>query len=122
MRRQSSEPAVLHSSIALLQERFRQLQRVKEKREEREQIRAINEHLHLQQQQQQPKWFVHPELMHPSSHLRNTASSFLVSESNDFNEFQSVEASLSLRSWRPPASVIQSSNGFNEEVDTSLHL
>ncbi|KAH0468234.1 hypothetical protein IEQ34_003267 [Dendrobium chrysotoxum] len=121
MRRQSSEPAVLHSSIALLQERFRQLQRVKEKREEREQIRAINEHLHLQQQQQQqPKWFVHPELMHPSSHLRNTPS-FLLSKSNDFNEFQSMEASLSLRSW-PPASVIQSSNGFNEEVDTSLHL
>ncbi|KAI0525026.1 hypothetical protein KFK09_004417 [Dendrobium nobile] len=118
MRRQSSEPAVLHSSIALLQERFRQLQRVKAKREEREQIRAINEHLHLQQQQ--PKWFVHPELLHPSSHLRNS-SSFLLGESKDFNEFQSLEASLSLRSW-PPASVIQSSNGFNEEVDTSLHL
>lgn len=32
----SSDPTVVPSSIALLQERFRQLQRVKQKREERE--------------------------------------------------------------------------------------
>ncbi|EXB29524.1 hypothetical protein L484_010582 [Morus notabilis] len=36
--------AVVHSSIALLQERFRQLQRVKEVREERELLRILSEH------------------------------------------------------------------------------
>lgn len=36
MGREGNDPIALHSSIALLQERFRQLQRVKEMREERE--------------------------------------------------------------------------------------
>ncbi|XP_054800523.1 uncharacterized protein LOC129304762 [Prosopis cineraria] len=37
----SHDPTVVHSSIALLQERFRQLQRVKEMREEKELLRVL---------------------------------------------------------------------------------
>lgn len=49
MGRQSNDPIVTQSSIALLQERFRQLQRVKEMREERE--------LHLHKMVVEPKLF-----------------------------------------------------------------
>ncbi|KAL6281904.1 hypothetical protein ACE6H2_012833 [Prunus campanulata] len=41
MERESHDATVIHSSIALLQERFRQLQRVKEMREEREILRML---------------------------------------------------------------------------------
>ncbi|KAL7175303.1 hypothetical protein ACSBR2_028996 [Camellia fascicularis] len=43
MSRQSSDSLVNHSSIALLQERFKQLQRAKEMREERELSRQLSE-------------------------------------------------------------------------------
>ena len=43
MGRDSHDPTSFHSSIALLQERFRQLQRVKEMREERELQKMLNE-------------------------------------------------------------------------------
>ena len=45
MGREGQDPTVLHhsSSIALLQERFRQLQRVKEMREERELLKLLSE-------------------------------------------------------------------------------
>ncbi|KAK9224201.1 hypothetical protein WN944_012651 [Citrus x changshan-huyou] len=49
MGRESNDPIVTQSSIALLQERFRQLQRVKEMREERE--------LHLHKMVVEPKLF-----------------------------------------------------------------
>nr|VVW60284.1 unnamed protein product [Nymphaea colorata] len=43
MGRHANDSAVLHSTIALLQERFRQLQRVKEMREEKELMRLVAE-------------------------------------------------------------------------------
>ncbi|CAI8590539.1 unnamed protein product [Vicia faba] len=43
MGRENHDPTIVHSSIALLQERFRQLERVKEMREERELKRMLNE-------------------------------------------------------------------------------
>lgn len=49
MGRETNDPIVTQSSIALLQERFRQLQRVKEMREERE--------LHLHKMVVEPKLF-----------------------------------------------------------------
>ncbi|KAL2474492.1 Uncharacterized protein Adt_35228 [Abeliophyllum distichum] len=41
MGRQNNDPKVVGSSIVLLQERFRRLQRLKEKREERELVKLL---------------------------------------------------------------------------------
>ncbi|KAK8521683.1 hypothetical protein V6N12_066273 [Hibiscus sabdariffa] len=43
MGRQGGDPTVVSSSIALLQERFRQLQKDREKREERELLKLLSE-------------------------------------------------------------------------------
>ncbi|KAK2447975.1 hypothetical protein P8452_12201 [Trifolium repens] len=43
MGRENHDPTIVHSSIALLQERFRQLERAKEMREERELKKIVNE-------------------------------------------------------------------------------
>lgn len=43
MGRESSDQTMTHSSIVLLQERFRQLQRVKKMREEKEMLRLFSE-------------------------------------------------------------------------------
>lgn len=43
MGRESSDQTMIHSSIVLLQERFRQLQKVKEMREEKEMLRLFSE-------------------------------------------------------------------------------
>lgn len=43
MGRQSSDPTTVSSSIALLQERFRQLQKVKERREEQKLLQMLSE-------------------------------------------------------------------------------
>ncbi|KAG8097218.1 hypothetical protein GUJ93_ZPchr0013g34857 [Zizania palustris] len=97
MRRHGSEasPSIVHtSSIALLQERFRNLQRVKEMREGREVMKApvpsadAHHHDHraaagsasssalslsLQAaangSNEQPRWFLHPDLVRPSRPL-----------------------------------------------------
>ncbi|KAG0458431.1 hypothetical protein HPP92_023290 [Vanilla planifolia] len=109
MARPNSESAAFHSSIALLQERFKQLQRAKEMREEREQIRATNDAAQRSptacddRQHQPPEWFVHPDLIHPSRPL-TTGSSF---------------------SHRPHeyCTDLEAYNGDGEaEIDTSLHL
>ncbi|KAJ6314515.1 hypothetical protein OIU78_018070 [Salix suchowensis] len=46
--RQSCDPAIIHSSIALLQERFRQLERAKEMRQQRELLKLFSEADHVQ--------------------------------------------------------------------------
>lgn len=120
MGKKNSEVAGQHSSIALLQERFRKLERVKELREEREQIKALtdagrkNQSVNYAQQQQQPatsKWFIHPDLIHPSQTLSGGSSSSLRS-CDDNNEIQNFETTLSMQPL-----------GYSEgDVDTSLHL
>ncbi|ONK59826.1 uncharacterized protein A4U43_C08F11220 [Asparagus officinalis] len=71
MGRQGNDPTVFHSSIALLQERFRQLQRVKEMREERELLKGFAGTTTESDPHppQPPKWFLHPDLVRPSRPL-----------------------------------------------------
>ncbi|KAH0451027.1 hypothetical protein IEQ34_021719 [Dendrobium chrysotoxum] len=119
MGKKNSEASVHHSSIALLQERFRQLERVKELREEREQIKALTDAGRRSpstsyEQQQQPatsKWFIHPDLIHPSRPLSGGPSSSLRSH-EEHNEIQNFDTPLSMQPL-----------GYSEaDVDTSLHL
>jgi len=114
---QGNDPTVVHSSIALLQERFRQLQRVKEMREERKLIREFAAaDTEPTQRQPQPKWFSHPDLVRPSRPLSGPPA-----HRGEQPEFRALETSLSMGLWhnRPGAS---RPGGGETDVDTSLHL
>ncbi|KAL0907062.1 hypothetical protein M5K25_025602 [Dendrobium thyrsiflorum] len=121
MGKKNSEASVHHSSIALLQERFRQLERVKELREEREQNKALTDagrrspSTCYEQQQQQPatsKWFIHPDLIHPSGPLSGGGPSSSLRSHEEHNEIQNFDTPLSIEPL-----------GYSEgDVDTSLHL
>ncbi|KAI0493140.1 hypothetical protein KFK09_027416 [Dendrobium nobile] len=115
MGKKNSEASAHHSSIALLQERFRQLERVKELREEREQIKALTEAGRspstCYEQPATSKWFIHPDLIHPSRPLSGGPSSSLRSQEEN-NEIQNFDTPLSMQPL-----------GYSEgDVDTSLHL
>ncbi|CAL9053487.1 unnamed protein product [Musa banksii] len=111
MGRQSNDTTARCSSIALLQERFRQLQRIKEMREEKRILRMIAE-------AEQPKWFFCRDLAHPSRPL--CGSSSLQAEYHvNCTEIQSFKTSLSLCLWSSDVSMKMSNE---TEVDTSLHL
>lgn len=136
MGRESHDPSVVNSSIALLQERFRQLQRVKEMREERELMK-----MHTAPKQQfnsniptvtydyeSTRLFSHPELIVPSrSPPHVSLSLWPTSQSSvqtpvsmnlcptDYTHTQSMQAS-----WKK--NVYDWDSGSDSGVDTSLHL
>lgn len=95
MGRENSDQAVVHSSIALLQERFRQLQRVKEMREERELLRLFSSSSDSSETSISPtstacnvpppsnKLFYHPELIIPPQPTFQSFHHFLRTESRD---------------------------------------
>ncbi|KAH7660576.1 hypothetical protein IHE45_15G001400 [Dioscorea alata] len=133
MRRQSNDPTVLHSSIALLQERFRKLQKVKEMREERELLRVftdaeaeaeaeatILDNAHYER----PTWFIHPELIRPTRSLQPYPSTTQLKRHSDSMELQIFDTSLSIGFQSDPLIKHSSSaRCFNDtEVDTTLHL
>uniref|UniRef100_A0A1D1Z2Y3 Polyprotein n=1 Tax=Anthurium amnicola TaxID=1678845 RepID=A0A1D1Z2Y3_9ARAE len=110
-RESSGDP---HSSIALLQERFRQLQRVKEMREEREH----HQRAAFSDRDQRPKWFLHPDLVHYPSRPLNSPGALRAG----FPSRGTSATSISTGLWpeRPP---LRGMGGSDEmDVDTSLHL
>ena len=120
-----NDPIALHSSIALLQERFRQLQRVKEMREERELLMKnlgdqgrFSPAIHCQSS----RLSSHPELSFPSPPPPEVTLSLWPSmQQIKHSSFQGDENPLLKR--RELASL----NRFHEpdsdcDVDTSLHL
>ncbi|RZR91451.1 hypothetical protein BHM03_00019567 [Ensete ventricosum] len=120
MGRQNNKP----TSIALLQERFRQLQRLKEMREEREQQRAFSqgERSSSNAQCAQPMWFVHPDLVRPSRPTRGPPPSCWLDSHGDHTDLQALEISLSMGLW-PNQSTSRHPVSSNEpDVDTTLHL
>lgn len=123
MGRQNNDP-IVHSSIALLQERFRQLQKAKEMREERELIRAPaadGDRPSSTAYCEQPKWFFHPDLFRPSQPLQGPPSQQTDTQGNR-PELEDVETSLSMSLW-PDKPRDNRSVHYNEtDVDTSLRL
>ena len=135
MGRESHDPTSFHSSIALLQERFRQLQRVKEMREERELQKMLNE----------PKQFTsnstltyhnsntssilsHPELIMPSSSPPHVSLSLWPTSQGKQEDYRSPQTPVSMNyahsqslqlSWK---NVYDCDSGADSGVDTSLHL
>ncbi|URE12146.1 hypothetical protein MUK42_22361 [Musa troglodytarum] len=103
MGREDTDPVGLNSSIALLQERFKQLQRVREMRQERQLHRSVVI-TSPSVPPEQPKWL------------------FPGAASGRFHQSQTLDTSLSMSFW-PHASAAQSSSATNKaDVDTSLHL
>lgn len=95
MGRETNDPIVTQSSIALLQERFRQLQRVKEMREERE--------LHLH------KMVVEPKLFSPAMQYdcHETSSRLFFHFLPTSTSTSSPQVSLSLRSYSQSKQQVQ---------------
>uniref|UniRef100_A0A0D9VQQ6 Uncharacterized protein n=1 Tax=Leersia perrieri TaxID=77586 RepID=A0A0D9VQQ6_9ORYZ len=144
-----ASPSIIHtSSIALLQERFRNLQRVKEMREagrELNRVHPVAEAHHdraattgvglglhgaaASGNEQQPRWFLHPDLVRPSRplHVHGRPSS-----SYNGHGGGGQLASPAMTSWgdlprtTATATAMQNSSGYrggvDVDVDTSLHL
>ncbi|XP_008660454.1 uncharacterized protein [Zea mays] len=140
----ASPSIIIHaSSIALLRERFRNLQKVKEMRQGRElQRRARTAHttdraagpspspsalslgLHAANSsttQQPSRWFLHPDLVRPSRPLRGPA----------YHHHGLIIAASAVQPPPPPSSwggttTTQNYSGYRSDVvvdvDTSLHL
>ncbi|XP_022753619.1 uncharacterized protein LOC111301896 [Durio zibethinus] len=117
-----SDPAV-HSSIALLRERFRQLQRAKEMRQEREVLRLLSEAERINPAipHEASQLFFHSELiLQPRPPLQGSLSSE-PSMRNMHTQRQVIETP-SLSNLRPRDTVMHTSTLNDSDVDTTLHL
>lgn len=145
MRRQQKETTVLHSSsssIALLQERFRQLQRVKEMREEKE-LQKVGLGLGTGSGPSpdphggQPVWFCHPDLVKPIGTTDTTSGTSISSNApivgarylgiNGVNFVcegsTGCGSAGSVSRWFDSSSIQNFKNCTDaHDVDTSLHL
>uniref|UniRef100_A0A0D9VW07 Uncharacterized protein n=1 Tax=Leersia perrieri TaxID=77586 RepID=A0A0D9VW07_9ORYZ len=136
---QSNDGAVMFSSIALLQQRFRELERIKEEREERllQMLAPRSDRSHggaavvvataAGPKEAPPvKWFFHPELLYPCRPLRDMTAATLLpavpattTTACEFKTFQLRGDSLAMDLWPSKAYKHVSSE---VDVDTSLHL
>ncbi|CAL5410376.1 unnamed protein product [Camellia sinensis] len=121
MGRESSDQIVIHSSIALLQERFRQLQRVKEMRQGRDLVRTLPD------QNEPSKLFFRSELLNPPPRSPRQISLSLCPNSQiKNNNFPDIETPDLMKSWLSDKSFARAPpikfNDSNSDVDTSLHL
>ncbi|KAE8725453.1 putative Heavy metal transport/detoxification superfamily protein [Hibiscus syriacus] len=116
-----SEVAV-YSSIALLQERFRHLQRAKEMRREREVLWLLSkaEHINQATPHQAPQSFFGSELiLLPRPPLQGS----IYTQTSMHAQHHQVIDTLSLSNLQPRDSVVHHASTFNDsDVDTSLHL
>ncbi|KAG8097535.1 hypothetical protein GUJ93_ZPchr0013g37388 [Zizania palustris] len=121
----------MFSSIALLQQRFRELERIKEEREERllqmlapRADRSSGTAAVAQREAPPVKWFFHPELLYPCRPLRDKTAATLfpvvpATTACEFKTFQLRGDSLTVDLWPSKAYKHVSSE---VDVDTSLHL
>ena len=129
---QSSEGQVIFSSIALLQQRFRELERIREKREERLlHVLAPRPAATTSPREMPVKWFFHPELLYPCRPLRDTtaavaAASLFPAVPTTVCECKSFQLHgdsnpITVELW--PSKTYNYKHVSGEvDVDTSLHL
>ncbi|KAF8410841.1 hypothetical protein HHK36_003378 [Tetracentron sinense] len=125
MGRQSNDPIVTHSSIALLQERFRQLQKVKEMREGRELLRLYSESDGVCPtiRHEPSRLFFHPELILPPRLTLHSSLSLRPNFQSKHAEFRAIEAPPLTNLWLKDTAIMHKGNNFDDsDVDTSLHL
>ncbi|RZR89647.1 hypothetical protein BHM03_00017377 [Ensete ventricosum] len=115
MGRHTNDPTVLNSSIALLQERFKQLQRVREMREERQ---LQGSAFRSQSCDREPPRWLFPGAA-PGHHHRRHGEEHVEVQPLDASTSTSTSAGLLAHG----STAAQSSVMSNEaDVDTSLHL
>lgn len=126
MGRQSSDSIVVHSSIVLLQERFRQLQRAKEMREERELLRLLSEServVNPTARYEPSRLFFHSELINPPRPSLQHSPYLQTNPQGKNTDLHVIETPLLANLWSTDA-VMHRRNVFDDvsDVDTSLHL
>ncbi|PNX55627.1 hypothetical protein L195_g045511 [Trifolium pratense] len=114
MGRQDNDPTMVNSSIALLQERFRQLEKVKERREGKQLLTLLSSESNTLASQQRLVVPNNKQTHHDSLSLGLN----LTSKQGDMN---TMKSNTSLSSWSHGGSST-SRNFDTSEVDTSLHL
>lgn len=138
MGKENTDPIVIQSSIALLQERFRQLQRVKAMREEKELSRNIHVESTKQSsptmQYHEPaaannRLFFHPELILQPRSPPHVCLSLWPNPQSKQAGFRCEEtpALMSLSSTKTPPKLgvldkFDASATDDDDIDTSLHL
>lgn len=124
MDRQSCDAPDMQSSIALLQERFRQLQRAKEMREARELLRLLSELERVKpgMHYDPNRLFFHSELIHSSSTLPQGSHNLQTNFQSKHTDLQVTETPF-FANLGSTESVMERTNNFDDsDVDTSLHL
>ena len=123
MGRQSCDPAIIHSSIALLQERFRQLERAKEMRQQRELLKLFSEADHVQSAMAfESSKLLHSELNLPPRQPIQASLSFQPTMQTEHNDLL-VNTTPVVANLCSTDSVMNLTYNFDEsDVDTSLHL
>lgn len=124
MGRESSDPTVVSSSIALLQERFRQLQKVKERREEQQLLKMLSETDHHHQRVGSIRHF-ESDMARPSSPADHSLSLGLNLQTRqvDHCAMKTQPSTISWPNNTTAASAASASKSFdNSDLDTSLHL
>ncbi|KAL6599595.1 hypothetical protein ACP70R_024962 [Stipagrostis hirtigluma subsp. patula] len=124
---QSNEGQVMFSSIALLQQRFRELERIREKREERL-LQMLLPRSGVNTAAAAPRetpvtWFFHPELLYPCKPLRDTAAALfpvVPSTACESKNFQLRGDPIAVELW--PSKAYNKCVSGEVDVDTSLHL
>lgn len=122
--RQSCDAPGMQSSIALLQERFRQLQRAKEMREARELLRLLSELERVKPATDfdPNRFFFHSELIHSSITLPQGSHNLQTNFQSKYTDLQVTETPF-LANLSSTESVMDRTSNFDDsDVDTSLHL
>ncbi|BAT77314.1 hypothetical protein LR48_Vigan01g325600 [Vigna angularis] len=134
MRSKIHEPAAVRSSIVLLQERFRQLQKAKEMRKKRELLKIFTIDPKHFNSNTTTKQFFHPELMIPSGSLPHVSLSLWPTSqcmveynkstietpvSKNTSSIDSTHTQSLQASWK---NLYDWDSGSDSGVDTSLHL
>ncbi|KAL9316807.1 hypothetical protein ACSQ67_017808 [Phaseolus vulgaris] len=123
MGRQGNDPtASVNSSIALLQERFRQLEKVKERREGKQLLQLLSSQstsssiMHNPSSQNSQQQQHHPRMVPPPHDSLSLGLNFTQGYHNTMNVKPHPSSSL----W--PQGAPTSTNFDTSDVDTSLHL
>ena len=125
MGRQSNDPTMVSSSIALLQERFRQLEKVKERREEKELLKlfAETERIMPATHFEPSKLSFQPEMITPHRSTLQDSPSLGLNLQTKQADFQAMKMPTLPNLWPNGAAMASTSRSFeNSDVDTSLHL
>ncbi|KAK8654028.1 hypothetical protein V6N13_128008 [Hibiscus sabdariffa] len=124
---QGGDPTMVTSSIALLQERFRQLQKVREKREEKEFLKLFSEPDRAESiKRYEPNGFLstfEPEVALPYRQPQQDSLALGLNSLSRQTDFRGMVIPASTSLWPNSAATSSTSKYYeNSEVDTSLHL